>query len=70
VNCKKVGYLGRGLYKGRGGFFGRALGNLFGMGDLGDKLGDAAWNIGKQFIPSDIAGIGDAVFNVTDKNER
>jgi len=62
---------GKGKYlKGRGGFFGRALGNLFGMGDLGDKLGDAAWNVGKQFVPGDIAGIGDSVFKFTDKMGR
>lgn len=58
---------GRGLYRGRGGFFGRALGNLFGMGDLGDKIGDAAWNIGKSFLPKTAQDIGSAVFGVTDK---
>lgn len=67
ANRKKVGYLGRGLYRGRGGFFGRALGNLFGMGDLGDKLGDAAWSVGKNFLPPQAGMVGDAVFNVTDK---
>lgn len=52
---------------GRGGFFGRMLGGLFGQPDLGDKLGDAAWNLGKQFLPSDYANLGDAAFKVTDK---
>lgn len=58
---------GRGLYRGRGGYFGRALGNLFGLGDLGDKLGDAAWSAGKSFLPGVAQNIGDAVFGVTDK---
>jgi len=58
---------GRGLYRGRGGFFGRAIGNLFGMGDLGDKLGDAAWSVGKSFLPQPVQDIGSAVFGVTDK---
>lgn len=58
---------GRGLYRGRGGYFGRALGNLFGMGDLGDKLGDAAWSAGKSFLPGIAQDIGSAVFGVTDK---
>jgi len=58
---------GRGLYRGRGGFFGRALGNMFGMGDLGDKLGDAAWSVGSGFLPKTAQDIGNAVFGVTDK---
>lgn len=58
---------GRGLYRGRGGFFGRAIGNLFGMGDLGDKLGDAAWSVGKSLLPQPVQDIGSAVFGVTDK---
>lgn len=58
---------GKGLYRGRGGFFGRALGNLFGMGDLGDKIGDAAWGVAKNFIPEDYANLGDAAFKITDK---
>lgn len=58
---------GRGLYRGRGGYFGRALGNLFGMGDLGDKLGDAGWNLGKSYLPGVAQDIGNAVFGVTDK---
>lgn len=62
-----IGMTGRGLYRGRGGFFGRALGNLFGMGDLGDKLGDAAWNVGQSFLPKPVQDIGNAVFGVTDK---
>jgi len=57
---------GRGLYRGKGGYFGRALGNLFGMGDLGDKLGDAAWGIGKKFAPAPVQMAGDALFGVTD----
>ena len=35
-----VGYYGRGLYTGHGGYWGRKIGSWFGMGDLGDKLGD------------------------------
>ena len=42
---------GRGLYKGRGGYWGRAFGNLFGMGDIGDKLGDAASGIISNVVP-------------------
>ena len=62
---------GRGLYKGgRGGYFGRMLGNLVGAGDLGDKLGDAAWNVGKNFIPKSVAQVGQSVFNITDKFGR
>lgn len=59
---------GKGKYKyGRGGYFGRALGNLFGMGDLGDKLGDAAWDMGKGLLPGMAQKVGNAVFGVTDK---
>ena len=58
---------GKGKYKGRGGYFGRALGNLFGMGDLGDKLGDAAWDAGKSLLPGIAQNVGNAVFGVTDK---
>lgn len=60
---------GRGKYAmtGRGGFFGRMLGGLFGQPDLGDKIGDAAWSMGKQFLPTDYANLGDAAFNITDK---
>ena len=57
---------GRGLYRGRGGYFGRTLGNMFGMGDLGDKIGDFAWNTGKKFLPPVGSALGDAVFGVTD----
>lgn len=42
---------GRGLYKGRGGYWGRAIGNLFGMGDLGDKLGDIGSNVISAVVP-------------------
>lgn len=42
---------GKGLYRGRGGYWGRAIGNLFGMGDLGDKLGDAASNVISNVVP-------------------
>lgn len=60
---------GRGKYAmtGRGGFFGRMLGGLVGQPDLGDKLGDAAWSVGKQFLPSAYSKAGDAVFGVTDR---
>jgi hypothetical protein len=64
---RRIQMTGRGLYRGRGGFFGRALGNMFGMGDLGDKLGDAAWNVGRSFLPKPVQDIGSAVFGVTDK---
>jgi hypothetical protein len=57
---------GRGLYRGKGGYFGRMLGNMFGQGDLGDKIGDFAWNTGKKFLPPVASSIGDAVFGVTD----
>jgi hypothetical protein len=36
-----VGYYGRGLYTGSGGYWGRKIGGWFGMPDIGDKLGDA-----------------------------
>jgi hypothetical protein len=42
---------GKGLYKGRGGYWGRAFGNLFGLGDLGDKLGDAASSVISSVVP-------------------
>lgn len=58
---------GKGLYRGRGGFFGRALGSLIGQGDLGDKLGDAVWNAGKSFVPEPYRNVADSVFSVTDK---
>lgn len=67
---------GRGLYKGRGGYWGRAIGNLFGMGDLGDKLGDIGSNVisavvpgGKQamdLVSSDVGqGLGKLASSVT-----
>lgn len=60
--------LRRGMqWYGQGGYFGRKLGSLVGMGDLGDKLGDAVWSAGKSFLPGAAQTIGDAVFSVTDK---
>ena len=50
TNRKILGFTGRGLYRGRGGYWGRWLGSKFGAADLGDKLGDmastaiTAWN--------------------------
>lgn len=66
---KHFNMTGRGKYAmtGRGGFFGRMLGGLIGQPDLGDKLGDVAWNVGKNFIPGAARTIGDAVFAQTDK---
>lgn len=60
---------GRGKYamQGRGGYFGRMLGGLIGQADLGDKLGDAAWSVGKQLLPSSYSKAGDALFGVTDR---
>ncbi len=59
---------GKGKYKyGRGGYFGRKLGELFGMGDLGDKLGNAAWNAGQSLLPGLAQNVGNAIFGVTDK---
>ena len=58
---------GRGLYRGRGGYFGRMLGGLIGQPDLGDQLGDAAWNVGSKFLPGLAQNVGNAVFGVTDK---
>ena len=52
---------------GRGGYSGRKIGEMFGQGDLGDKLGDVAWGAAKQFIPGHYAAAGDALFGVTDK---
>lgn len=67
---------GRGLYKGRGGYWGRAFGNLFGLGDIGDKLGDIGSSVisnvvpgGKQamdLVSSDIGqGLGNIAANLT-----
>lgn len=67
MNRRSYNMTGRGLYRGRGGYFGRLLGGLVGQPELGDKLGDAAWNIGSRFIPTPAKMIGDAVFGVTDK---
>jgi hypothetical protein len=53
---------GKGLYRGRGGFFGNLLG-----GKLGSDIGDAMWNIGKRFVPAPYRAAADAVFDVTDK---
>ena len=69
ANRKNFMMSGRGKYAmtGRGGFFGRMLGNMFGMGDLGDKLGDWAWDATKPFLPPTVGKVGDALFSVTDK---
>lgn len=48
---KELGFTGRGLYRGRGGYWGRAIGNLFGMGDIGDKLGDLGANVISNVVP-------------------
>lgn len=48
ANRKKVGYLGR------GGYWGRAIGKLFGQGDLGDKIGDVVSNVA-QYHPATAA---------------
>lgn len=53
-NRKEYGFVGRGKYKkmiGRGGYWGRAIGNIFGLGDLGDAVGDAASGVISQFVP-------------------
>lgn len=42
---------GKGLYRGRGGYWGRAFGNLFGLGDVGDKLGDMASTAISAVVP-------------------
>lgn len=41
ANRKKVGYIGR------GGYWGRAIGKLFGQGDLGDRIGDIVSDVAK-----------------------
>jgi len=55
---KLVGYSGKGKYKGKGGYWGRTIGNLFGLGDLGDKLGDAASSVIRSAHPA-----GNALMN-------
>jgi hypothetical protein len=51
---------------GNGGYFGRKIGSMFGQGDLGDKLGDAVWNAGKQFVPAPYRAAAEGLFAVTD----
>lgn len=52
-----MGFVGRGKYRGRGGYWGRAFGNMFGLGDLGDKLGDAASGAISTFVPGGAAAM-------------
>ena len=44
-------YRGKGLYTGRGGYWGRKIGSMFGLGDVGDKLGDLASNAIRAAVP-------------------
>lgn len=61
---KSLGYVGKGMYRGRGGYWGRLIGSKLGMADLGDKLGDlasgaiTAWNPALGSALSTLSGVG------------
>jgi len=49
---QSLGFTGRGMYMGgRGGYWGRKIGGLFGKAALGDKLGDIGGSLIRQFVP-------------------
>ena len=49
---QSLGFSGKGMYMGgRGGYWGRKIGGLFGRAALGDKLGDIGGSLIRQFVP-------------------
>jgi len=49
---QSLGFTGRGMYMGgKGGYWGRKIGGMFGKAALGDKLGDIGGSLIRQFVP-------------------
>lgn len=59
---RSLGWRGRGLYRGRGGFFGGLAGLLSGQGwKAGSDMGDRLWEAGGKQLAGYIPGLGEAV---------
>lgn len=58
---RDMGYIGKGMYMGgKGGYWGRKIGGLFGQAALGDKLGDIGSSLISTFVPGGALAMGAA----------